>query len=292
MNDTPAPQLRWTAELKQRLRDALAEDLGPGDVTTERTVAADLHGRGEIVAKARGILCGAPVAARVWRLAGPRVRVEWLAADGEQVHPGQVVAHLSGGMRPLLVGERLALNFLQRLSGVATLTRRFREAAGGEAGPLICDTRKTTPLWRALERYAVTVGGGTNHRFGLFDMVLIKENHARAAGGLAQAIRRARKGRGRLRVAAEARTFAEVETCCHEGVDLILLDNFTPSRARRAIELHRGAGIPFEISGGVSLRNIAAYAGAGADRISIGALTHSAPALDLSVQLYTADGSA
>ncbi|HPK00876.1 MAG TPA: carboxylating nicotinate-nucleotide diphosphorylase [Candidatus Sumerlaeota bacterium] len=285
------PQLQLTPELTRLLRAALKEDLGPGDVTTERTVAPRVRGRGELIAKQAGVLCGAPVAAAVWRLADRGVKIQWHCRDGERVRAGDRVATLEGRMRGLLVGERLALNFLQRLSGIATLTCRFHDAAGGANGPLICDTRKTTPLWRALERYAVRVGGGMNHRFGLFDMVLIKENHARAAGGLREAIRAvkapgAQDGRKRLKVMAEARDAEEVAICCAEGVDLILLDNFTPARARAVIARFRSCGIPFEISGGVTLKNVAAYARAGADRISIGALTHSAPALDLSLQLY------
>ena len=275
-----------TPDLMKLLRAALKEDLGTGDVTTERIVPVKLQGQGRLIAKAEGVLCGAPVAQKIWNLADKSIEVEWLAHDGAVFHPRDQVCRLKGRMRGLLIGERRALNFLQRLSGVATLTARFRDAAGGAGGPVICDTRKTTPLWRKLERYAVRVGGGTNHRFGLFDMVLIKENHARAAGGLGEAIRLAKKGGGRVRVAAEARNMDEVATCCRERVDLILLDNFTAARARKAIEEFRACGIPFEISGGVNLRNIAAYARAGADRISIGALTHSAPALDLSLQLY------
>lgn len=285
-NTKSVPSLSITPDLMKLLRAALKEDLGTGDVTTERIVPARLDGHGRLIAKAEGVLCGAPIAQKIWNLADKKIEVEWLAHDGAVLAPGDLVCRLRGRMRGLLIGERLALNFLQQLSGVATLTARFCDAAGGASGPVICDTRKTTPLWRKLERYAVGIGGGTNHRFGLFDMVLIKENHARAAGGLREAIRLARKPAGRMRVAAEAQNFAEVEICCEERVDLILLDNFTPARARKAIERFRASGIPFEISGGVNLRNIAAYARAGADRISIGALTHSAPALDLSLQLY------
>ncbi|MCE5230291.1 carboxylating nicotinate-nucleotide diphosphorylase [bacterium] len=280
------PRLEVTAELARLLKAALAEDVGTGDVTTKSIVPPALQGRGEIIAKAEGVLCGACIADHVWRLASRKIEVKWLAHDGDRVEPGQRVAEMKGPMAGLLTGERVALNFLQQLSGVATFTAKFHEAAGGSAGPLICDTRKTTPLWRRLERYAVAVGGGCNHRFGLFDMVLIKENHARAAGGLGEAIRRARKGAPGLRIAAEARDREEVRVCCEGHVDLILLDNFTPAKARAVIDEFRSTGIPFEISGGVTLKNIAAYAKAGADRISIGALTHSAPALDLSVQLY------
>ena len=283
--------LEMTPELFRLLKAALAEDVGSGDATTRAIVPAKLAGRGEIIAKAAGVFCGAPVAEAVWQMAEKRVTVNWLAREGEPVEPGHRVAELEGPMRGLLTGERVALNFLQRMSGGATLTAKFHAAAGGAAGPLICDTRKTTPLWRALERYAVVAGGGFNHRFGLFDMVLIKENHARAAGGLREAIRRARHAEPKLRIAAEARDHDEVRICCEEKADLILLDNFTPARARDAIARFRACEIPFEISGGVSLKNIAAYARAGADRVSIGALTHSAPALDLSVQLYQVDGA-
>lgn len=280
------PRLELTADLARMIKAALAEDVGTGDVTTQSIVPPNLKGRGEIIAKAPGVICGACIADHVWHLAGRKIAIKWLLKDGDRVRAGDRVAEMSGPMAGLLTGERVALNFLQRLSGIATLTAKFHEAAGGPAGPLICDTRKTTPLWRKLERYAVAVGGGSNHRFGLFDMVLIKENHARAAGSLTDAIRRARKGAPRLRVAAEARNAAEVRECCAAHVDLILLDNFTPARARAIVDEFRSTGIPFEISGGVNLRNIAAFANAGADRISIGALTHSAPALDLSVQLY------
>lgn len=299
--ETHAPrsraQLELTTELKKLLKAALAEDIGSGDITSQCTVPVRQRGRGELIAKAAGRLCGAPVANHVFSLAHKEIRLDWLHHDGEWVERGQVLARLHGPMRGLLAGERLALNFLQRLSGVATLTSAFHEAAGGAAGPLICDTRKTTPLWRALERYAVRAGGGTNHRFGLFDMVLIKENHARGAGGLRAAIRAAhaacalppgrRHGHHkRIKIAAEARDLAEALICCEEKVDLILLDNFTPAHLRRVVPQLRPYHIPIEISGGVNLKNIAAFARAGADRISIGALTHSAPALDISLQLY------
>jgi nicotinate-nucleotide pyrophosphorylase (carboxylating) len=286
-------EFQWTPELERLVKAALAEDVGTGDVTTQATVPPRLAGWGQLIAKQAGVLCGARVADRVWRLADKGIRVKWSAHDGDDVQPGQVLARLDGRMRGLLVGERVALNFLQRLSGTATLTAKFHRAAGGAGGPVICDTRKTTPLWRVLERYAVRVGGGVNHRLGLFDMFLIKENHARAAGGLREAIVAARQGRhGHLRVAAEARDLDEVAICCQERVDLILLDNFTPARARLAVARFRSASIPMEISGGVNLKNIAAYARAGCDRVSIGALTHSAPALDISLQLYREGQSA
>lgn len=289
MTERAHAKLELTPELTRRLKDALKEDLGGGDVTALATVKARQGGRAELWAKAPGVLCGALIAQKIWEFADKSIEIEWLVRDGDRVKPGDLVARMSGRLRGLLVGERVALNFLQRLSGVATLTENLVEAVGGAGGPLICDTRKTTPLWRTLERYAVRMGGGTNHRFGLFDMILIKENHARAAGGLREAILMAKASAGKLRIAAEARNDAEVRACCEERVDLILLDNFTPARARKAIERYRSTGIPFEISGGVTRRNIAAYAAAKPDRISIGAVTHSAPALDLSLQIFQAD---
>lgn len=295
MNPEPSPasiasnlRLAFPSPLLALLRASLAEDLGPGDITTETTVPPRMPGEGRLIAKARGVFCGAPVADRIWRMVGRSVRVDWKVPEGGRVRPGQVVAELSGPYRALLIGERVALNFLQRLSGIATLTALLREAAGGGAKPAICDTRKTTPLWRELERYAVRAGGGVNHRFGLFDMVLIKENHIRAAGGLAEAIRRARAGAAGLKIAAEATSEQEVRAARGEGVDLILLDNMTPAQVRGIVTRYGGRGIPLEVSGGVGLHNIRSYARTGVDRISIGALTHSAPALDLSLQLYPA----
>ena len=248
-----------------------------------------MKGWGQLIAKDAGVLCGMRVVERIWGMCDKGIEIKWHAHDGEDVGPGQTLAEVQGKMRGLLLGERIALNFLQRLSGIATLTAQFHAAAGGTDGPVICDTRKTTPLWRVLERYAVRVGGGINHRFGLFDMILIKENHVRAAGGLREAIELARKNKGRMRLAAEARTSQEVAICCEERVDLILLDNFTPARARAVIGRFRPAGIPFEVSGGLNLKNVEAFARSGCDRLSIGALTHSAPAMDISLQLYRED---
>lgn len=281
-------KLTWDRDLSRRLREALEEDVGPGDVTTERIVPQRLQGEGSLTAKATGIFCGAPVADRLWRIVSPSVAVRWRVNEGGRVRPGQIVAKLSGPYRALLTGERVALNFLQRMSGTATLTDRIVKAAGGDRGPQICDTRKTTPLWRKLQRYAVRAGGGVNHRFGLFDMVLIKHNHVEAAGTLAAAVRKARAARPKMRIAAEARNSDEVRQACEERADLILLDNMSPAQVRAALKRFGDAGIPFEVSGGVTLRNIKAYARTGVDRISIGALTHSAPALDLALTLRPA----
>lgn len=286
---------KFSRDLVARLRAALDEDLGEGDVTTRWTVGPRSRGQGRLIAKAEGVLCGAPVADRIWKFAGPSIRIHWNVPDGTITRPGQVLAELKGPYPALLAGERVALNFLQQLSGVATLTRRFVDAAGGPDGPDICDTRKTTPLWRELERYAVRVGGGVNHRFGLFDMVLIKENHARASGGVGRAVRKAVEGRKRdrrrVRVATEAVDAAEAEEAFEAGAELILLDNMTPAQVRRIVVAFRDRNVPLEVSGGINLRNVAAYARTGVDRISIGSLTHSAPALDLSLQLEPASRS-
>ncbi len=282
--------------LRARLRAALAEDVGAGDVTTRAIVPAELIGEGVVLAKARGVFCGAPVAEAVWRFLSRRIDFQWLVEEGERVRPGRVIARLRGPYAALLTGERVALNFLQRLSGVATLARRLVERAGGPAGPAICDTRKTTPLWRDLERYAVRVGGGLNHRFGLADMILVKANHVRAAGAvaapgagaardLAEAIRRARRAYPNLPAAAEARSAEEAAAAAAAGARLILLDNLTPREVRRALRRGRRPGVLWEVSGGLNVRNIAAYAATGVDRLSVGALTHSAPALDLSLEV-------
>lgn len=294
MNKASALRLRFSPELLGRLRAALDEDLGSGDVTTEWTVNSRDRGRGRLIAKAEGVFCGAPVADRIWKFASPAICVKWHVNEGAVVRPGQLIAELSGPYPALLAGERVALNFLQHLSGVATLTRKFVLAAGGKAGPAICDTRKTTPLWRELERYAVRAGGGTNHRFGLFDMVLIKENHARDAGGVGAAVRLARERRrssGRkIRIMAEAVDAREAFDAAEAGADFVMLDNMKPAQIRRIVGAWKDRSVLLEVSGGVNLRNIASYASTGVDRISIGCLTHSAPALDLSLQLEPLGG--
>jgi nicotinate-nucleotide pyrophosphorylase (carboxylating) len=284
--DRSRPQLKWSRNLKGLLKEALHEDLGLGDLTTEAIDGRNCRVRGELIAREPGTLAGYCVAQKIWQFADKNIEIQWHVYDGDAVKREQVIASLTGSARGLLAGERVALNFLQRLSGIAGLTAGFVRAVGGAEGPLICDTRKTTPLWRTLERHAVAVGGGGNHRFGLFDMILIKENHARLACGLGNAIRQVRTKHPRRRIMAEAHDQGDVRVCCEERVNLILLDNFTPAAARKVIGKYRAMGIPFEISGRVNLRNVESYGKTGADRISIGALTHSAPSLDMSFQLY------
>jgi len=277
--------LRMTSDLRDRLRRALTEDVGRGDVTTQAVIERPAPGRAVILARERGVVCGLPVVAKVFRLANRRLRVRALRRDGESVGNGDEVLDVRGDLASILTAERVALNFLQRLSGIATLTRRYVEALRGRSTQIL-DTRKTTPLWRDLEKYAVRVGGGVNHRLGLDDMALIKNNHADAAGGLAEAIRRvkrAQQGRRRLPIMAEARDLNEVRAAVAEKADMILLDNFSRVGLRRALR-EIPPTILTEASGGMTPARVRALADLGLDRISVGALTHSAPALDFSLR--------
>ena len=264
---------------------ALAEDIGGGDVTTWATVPADAVARGTIFAKAPGIVSGLDVAAAVFRRINPAVDFGPRVADGQQVTPGHVVAGVAGSARSLLTAERVALNLLQRLSGVATLTARYVEAVAG-TGTRIVDTRKTTPGLRALEKAAVRHGGGHNHRFGLADGVLIKDNHLAAVGGPDRVVRAVRLARARaphtLRIEVEVTMLDEVRQAVAAGADVILLDNMDVPTLRRAVDLVGGQAL-LEASGGITLETVRAVAETGVDLISVGALTHSAPALDLSL---------
>lgn len=265
---------------------ALREDLGTVDVQADRTaawtVARDAEARARIIARQAGVVAGIEVARAVFaRLdAGISVRAE--VADGDAVAAGQTLVRLQGRARSLLAGERTALNFLQQLSGVATLTQRYVKALTGTT-TRITDTRKTTPGWRHLQKWAVRLGGGVNHRMGLYDAVLIKENHAAAAGGVGAAIRAARGQAAPIYV--EAETLSEVEEALAGGPDRILLDNMDAPSLRRAATLIRAANpsIEIEATGGYTLATVREAAAAGVDFVSIGALTHSAPALDLSM---------
>jgi nicotinate-nucleotide pyrophosphorylase (carboxylating) len=242
-------------------------------------------GSAVIVAKALGVVAGLQIAERVFQRIYPPVDVELCAQDGEQVVPSQQVAHLYGPMASILAGERVALNFLQRLSGVATLTHKFVEAVAG-AKAKILDTRKTTPGWRVLEKYAVQCGGGRNHRLGLHDMFLIKENHIAAAGSIAAAVEKCRefsRRHGReWGLEVEARTLEDVKECLRLEVQHIMLDNMPLAAMREAVELVAGRAL-LEASGNVRLENVATIAATGVDYISIGAITHSAPAMDFSL---------
>jgi nicotinate-nucleotide pyrophosphorylase (carboxylating) len=261
---------------------ALAEDVGEGDVTTDATVGEDAVGTAEIVVREPGVVCGLAVAETVFRALDPELRFEALVEEGAAVAASTSVARVVGPERAILTGERTALNFLARLSGIATLTRRYVEAVTG-TGAAILDTRKTTPGLRALEKHAVATGGGRNHRFGLDDGVLVKDNHLRAAGSVAAAVERVRAATP-LPVEVECDTLEQVGEALAAGVEAILLDNMTLEELRDAVSLVRGR-VRLEASGGVTLENVRAVAETGVDEISVGALTHSARSLDVSLEL-------
>ena len=273
--------------IRPLIRATLDEDVGPGDVTTRLTVGEGARGRGVIRAKAAGVLAGVPLAAEVLRIAcGGDIKLSIVNDDGARVAPGDEVLRFTGNARGLLMGERTALNFLCHLSGVATLTARFVAAVEG-TGAAILDTRKTTPGLRALEKHAVTMGGGANHRFALYDAVLVKENHLAFGTTLKQALA-ARPGG--MPAIVEAETVEEYAMARDAGADVVMLDEFTPEQVA-AIRAQRGDATKplLEVSGGINLDTVCAYAEAGADRISIGALTHSAPVLDLSMRMEPSD---
>ncbi len=271
-----------TDTLERAVLAALAEDIGAGDVTTEATVPEDAVGTAELLVKERGVVCGLRAAEATFRALDPEVRFEALASDGDAVEPPAVVARVTGSERAILTGERVALNFLGRLSGIATLTRRYVDAVEG-TGAAVLDTRKTTPGLRALEKHAVAAGGGRNHRLGLDDAVLVKDNHIRAAGSLTRAVELVRAASD-LPVEVECDTLAQVGEALALGVDAIRLDNMTLDELREAVSLTAGRA-RLEASGGVSLDTVRAIAETGVDEISVGALTHSARSLDVSLEL-------
>lgn len=269
-------------EIDRIIRNALQEDIGLGDITTRATVAEGTIVRAELVAKEDFILAGIDVARQVFTVLDPGVAFEKLREDGLQVRRGEVFAWLKGDARALLQGERVALNLLQRMCGVATLTARFVAAVKG-SGAIIVDTRKTTPGLRVLEKYAVRTGGGRNHRTSLYDGVLIKENHSMAAGGIAVAIERARQlAPHTLKIEVETRDLAEVEEAVKAGADIILLDNMDLETLTLAVDLIQRRALT-EASGGVNLDTVAEIAATGVDFISVGALTHSFRAVDISM---------
>ncbi len=264
------------------VRLALEEDLGRGDATSLATVEQAQRARGTIVAKAPLVVAGLAVAAEVFQQTDPASVVEVRWGDGAHVQAGDVVALVTGDARALLAAERTALNYLQRLSGIATLTARCVQAAGGRI--TVLDTRKTTPTLRALEKYAVRCGGGTNHRQRLDEALLIKDNHKRLAGGVQAAVRRAQSNQSALSLEVEVETLDELDQVLALNVSRILLDNFTTADIREAMR-RIGGRAKVEISGGVTVERISELATTGAQYVSIGALTHSAPAVDLSFEL-------
>jgi nicotinate-nucleotide pyrophosphorylase (carboxylating) len=266
------------------VRRALAEDIGTGDITTEATVPRDIRACGAFLAKATCVVAGLEVAFDVFRQLEPAATAVFTARrrDGDRCDAGDTIATVTASARTLLMGERTALNFLQRLSGIATRTRQFVEASRGKI--TILDTRKTTPSLRLLEKYAVRAGGGSNHRMGLYDAALIKDNHIRLAGGIAAAIAAARTRRPGLPIEVEAETLAQVDDAVKGGADTILVDNMTTAEICQAVA-RVGGRARIEISGGVTLERLPELAATGADYVSVGALTHSAPAIDISFEI-------
>ena len=271
---------------------ALKEDIGEGDITTDFFVPETLHATGRIAARENAIVAGTGAAAEVFRQVDPSIDIQIIRPDGDEIVVGDVIIEVRGLAGSILKAERVALNFLQRLCGIATLTRQFVDAIGNHPAKIL-DTRKTTPGLRALEKAAVVAGGGVNHRFGLYDMVLVKDNHLATLGGLssfADRIRQLRKERPNIRIEVEAddleqaRAFAEVE-----GIDVILLDNMTPAQIREAIALRKD-NIQFEASGGITLKNVKRVAATGVDYISIGGLTNAARAIDISLEMTQVPG--
>lgn len=266
------------------IQQALEEDLGRGDLTTDGVLPEPLPARASFIASEVAIVAGLPVAARVFELLDPSITFLAHAPEGTMVSRGRRLAEVRGEARTLLKGERVALNFLQRLCGIATLTRRYVSRLEGTKAK-IRDTRKTTPGLRLLERYAVRVGGGANHRMGLYDAILIKENHADLVGGVAEAVRRVRQKYGHSQpIQVEVRDEAELRAALDAGADALLLDNMSPEQVKLAVEVISGRAW-VEASGGIRIENVRAYAETGVDYISIGALTHSAPASDISVDI-------
>lgn len=273
-----------SAMLDELISTALWEDLGSGDITTRAIVPPELMGSGEFVAKEELILAGWVVATRTFQKLSSRISTQCFFKEGDAVSPDSILGKVRGPVATLLSGERVALNFLQRLSGVATLTRKFVSAVSGFKAVLL-DTRKTTPGLRLLEKYAVRVGGGMNHRLGLADGVLIKENHITAAGSLSEAVRRARLGIDHLKkIEVEVTTLDELAQALKAGADVVLLDNMATNDIRRAVAMVDGK-VPLEVSGGVTLKNVRELASTGVDYISVGALTHSPKAMDISFEL-------
>jgi nicotinate-nucleotide pyrophosphorylase (carboxylating) len=277
-------------DLSRQVEAALAEDIGSGDVTA-RLVPATQQVRGTVVTREAAVLCGRPWADETFRRLDPRVQLGWHAADGERLSSGQVICEIQGPARAVLSGERTALNFLQLLSATATQARRFVDAVAG-TGCRILDTRKTLPGLRTAQKYAVRCGGADNHRMGLYDRVLIKENHIAAAGSLSRAVHAAGAHAPGLIVEVEVESLAELEEALDAAPDIVLLDDFTPADMRTAVALNRARASPvkLEASGNVSLETVRAIAATGVDYISVGGLTKSVRAVDLSMRLEFSGG--
>ncbi len=272
--------------MREIVERALQEDLGSGDVTTEALFEPDQTGRAVIRTKEPCVLAGLPIAQFVFELLDEKLRFVPQARDGERIAARQAITEIDGPLRSILMGERTALNFLQRMSGIATLTARFVEALEGLSTQIL-DTRKTAPGLRILDKYAVWMGGGHNHRLGLYDGVLIKSNHARLAGGVGAALRRARsRAPTTLKIEVEVSSLSELAEALKAGADIIMLDNMSLDEMRQAVERAEGRAL-LEASGGVTLENVRAIAETGVDFISVGALTHSPKAIDMNMEVFS-----
>jgi len=278
------------SDILASIGEFLAEDIGRGDITTQSTVPPDVRGLGKFLAKEDLVVCGLPIAEAVFAHLDPdNPEIDALVAEGDEVKSKTVIATLKGYADVLLTGERVALNLLQRLSGVATLTRQYVKAVEGTNAQIV-DTRKTTPGLRMLEKYAVTVGGGKNHRFGLDDGVVIKDNHVELAGGITEAVTAAKLKIGHLhKVETEISNWAQLREAILAGADIVLLDNQTPEEAAKLVEMARNLNpnVLIEASGGMNLETVRSFAEVGVDLISVGRLTHSARAVDISFKIQT-----
>lgn len=282
-------------ETKEKLIDqlldlAFAEDIGDGDHTTLSTIPAEAMGRSRLIIKEEGILAGVKEAEKVLHKVDPNIKIEILLQDGAEVKPGDIAFIAEGPVRSLLIAERTMLNIMQRMSGVATMTHRYQKELGG-LHTKVLDTRKTTPGMRIMEKEAVKIGGGTNHRIGLFDMILIKDNHIDFAGGIEKAVERAKEyckkhGKEDLKIEVEVRSLDDIRrVLAIGGVDRIMFDNFTPELTKEAVKLVDGK-VETESSGGITIENLRKYGEAGVDYISVGALTHSVKGLDMSFKAF------
>ena len=273
------------SDLAHQVAAALEEDVGRGDVTAQLVPAAQ-QVRGRVITREEAVLCGGPWVDETFRQLDPDIRVTWQAREGERIVPEQILFEVTGRARPVLTGERTALNFLQLLSGTATAARRYADAVAG-TGCAILDTRKTLPGLRTAQKYAVGCGGAQNHRIGLYDQVLIKENHIAAAGSLTAAIAAARENAAGVRIEVEVETLAEFEEALAAGPDIVMLDEFSLEDMKRAVQMNRGRGkaVKLEASGSVSLENVRAIAETGVDYISVGSITKHVRAVDLSMRL-------
>lgn len=275
--------------LARVVADALQEDVGVGDITSQATIQPDTHLTGKLLAKEAGVVAGLFVAREVFAQVDPNIAFETLVRDGDPVKAGTVIARVSGRGPALLTGERVALNFLQRMSGIASMTRRYQDAVAG-TGATVLDTRKTVPGLRLLDKLAVRLGGGANHRIGLYDMVLIKDNHILAAGGITAAVTLVRQhpaAQG-LQIEVEVENLSQLEEAMAQHVDRVMLDNMDVATMRTAVEFAAGR-VELEASGGITLDTIRAVAETGVDYISVGALTHSVVAMDISLDLCITD---